>query len=378
MATVVLAGGGSVGHLAPGFAVRDALRALGHDGVFATPGEAREAAWFPPGEPARLATPSPRRGKGLLGRALLPLRLARAVVGARRVLRAASPGAVLALGGWPCAATAVAASTLGLPLHLLATDAVAGVVVRRLAGRARRIWLADARALDTLPAAARSKATVVGPVVRRDVRAARRDAARFGLDPARRTLLVVGGSLGAQGLNRRARDGLVAALRDDPALAGRVQVIHSTGTDEEAAAARADYRAAGVVADVRAFVPEIGEALVTADLVLCRGGAGTIAEVGTLGRPAVVVPYPHHADRQQFKNAEPLVARGQAVVVEEGALDAPTFRREVLARLLDDAALTRMAAAGRGADREVEGTGDAAATIALGLVRSIEDAGGRR
>src|SRR5262245_8745827 len=193
MALVFLSGGGSVGHLAPGFAVRDALRALGHDGVFVTPGEEREAAWFALGEPPRLRSPAPRMGKGLLGKAALAARMPVAILRARRLLKEHRPVAVLGLGGWPCAPMAIAASTRGVPLHLFAADAVVGLVVRKLARRATHVWLADPRANESLPPG--TSATVVGHVVRDVVLSARRDPTYFGLDPAKKTLLVVGGSL---------------------------------------------------------------------------------------------------------------------------------------------------------------------------------------
>lgn len=372
MAVVFLAGGGSVGHLAPGFAVRDALRAAGHDAVFVTPGEAREAAWFPAGDPPRLVVPAPRLPKGLAGRLLFPFRMSRAIRAARAHLRARSPAAVLALGGWPCAPTALAASFGKVPMHLLATDAVPGLVVRKLARRATCVWVTDARASDGLPPGTRFR--VVAPVVRSAVTSARRDPARFGLDDGPRTLFVVGGSLGAQGLNARARAGLVAAARARPGLASSLQVIHATGTEPEADAARADYAAVGLRAHVAAFVADVGAAYQTADLVLCRGGAGTVAELAALRRPAVVVPYPHHADRQQFKNAEALVARGQATVVEEGALDAAAFRREVIDVVLDADALARRTPPAT--DTSSVGMADGAATIAAELVRSIETSAG--
>lgn len=369
MAVVFLAGGGTVGHLAPGFAVRDALRAAGHDAVFVTPGEAREADWFPPDEPPRLHVPAPRLPSGLRARLGFPWRFLRALRAARALLRAHRPAAVLALGGWPCAPTALAASRAGVPLHLLATDAVPGMVVRRLAKRATTVWLADPRARAGLPPSARTR--VVGPVVRPAVLAAVADPARFGLAADRPVLLVTGGSLGAAGLNARARAGIVAAVAARPDLRTAFQVLHAAGTPEEAAAASADYAAAGVRAHVAPFVAAMGVALQSAALVLCRGGAGTLAEVAALRRPAVVVPYPHHADRQQWKNAEPLVATGQAVVVEEAALTPDAFRREVLDVLLDPAARARREAAAPGAAEGSSGPGGAAATIAAELVRSI-------
>ena len=360
MGVVLLAGGGTVGHLAPGFAVRDALRDLGHDGVFVTPGEARERGWFPAGDPEPHHVAAPRLPQGLLGRLTFPFRMARAVASARRLIRTERPASVLGLGGWPSAPTCIAASLAGIPLHLLMTDEVPGMVVRRLAKRATRIYAPTETAAAAVSVWS-PKVLVVGRIVRREVLAAHRDPARFGLKEGRSTLLVVGGSLGAKGLNDRARAGLDAAVRADPGLKACLQVIHATGTEEEASLSRQAFQAMGLLHFVAPFIADIGTALQTADLVLCRGGAGTLAEVEALGRPAVIVPYPHHADRQQWKNAERLVASGQAVVLDEASLDAATFDREVI----------------RGLPQRTEGLASvrlshAGATIAAELVRSSE------
>lgn len=370
---VFLAGGGTVGHLAPAFAVRDALRDLGRDGLFVTPGEPREAAWFPPGDPEPLHVPAPRFPRTPWQVLAFPFRMTRAVRAAGRLIRAQRPSAVLALGGWPCAPTAIAARLAGVPLALLSTDAVPGSVIRRFHRRALRTYLSREEALAGLPEGGR--VMVVGPLVRREVLRARRDPEALGLDPRKSTLFVVGGSLGARGLNEAVRLGVAAAVGRDAGLAGRLQILHAAGTEEEAARCLEAYRRAGVACVVRPFVREVGTALLCADLVLCRGGASTLAEVDALGRPAVVVPYPHHEDRQQWRNAAPLVAQGRAVVVEEGALTPEAFGREVLGRLFDGAQLARMAAA-RAPGTGSSGIRDAAATIAADLVRSTEDADG--
>jgi UDP-N-acetylglucosamine--N-acetylmuramyl-(pentapeptide) pyrophosphoryl-undecaprenol N-acetylglucosamine transferase len=372
---VFLAGGGTVGHLAPGFAVRAALRDLGGDAVFVTPGEEREAAWFPPGDPTPLHVRAPKLPRRPAQAAAFPFRMGRAVVGAWRRIRQERPAAVVALGGWPCAPTALAALFARLPLCLVATDAVPGVVVRALHRFAQRTYVATDEGRDALPR--RGRVVVVGRMIRPEVRAARRDPARFGLGEGRRTLFVVGGSLGARALNRATVDGIVEAVDRSPDLPARLQVIHSTGPADDTDPRRV-YEALGIPCHVSPYVRDVGTAYATADLVLCRGGASTVAEVEWLGVPAVIVPFPHHKDRQQWKNAAPLVGRGAAVLLAEAALTPEAFRTQVVDLLFDDRRLEAMAKAARRprpADRAGRPGEDAAATIATDLVRFI---GGRR
>jgi UDP-N-acetylglucosamine--N-acetylmuramyl-(pentapeptide) pyrophosphoryl-undecaprenol N-acetylglucosamine transferase len=373
--TALLAGGGTAGHLAPGFAVREALERLRVRARFVTPGEERERAWFPPGEPPPLRVAAPRLPRRPLAAALFPLRMAKAVLDAHAAIRRERADAVVALGGWPCAPAALAAIVARVPLALLATDAVPGAAVRRLRPLAGRTYVTTDEAAAAL--SRDDSVRVVGRLVRPGVLGGRRDAARFGLDSARATLYVVGGSLGARGLNEAVVAGLRAAVAARPGLPALLQAIHSTGPGEDAAVAAA-YAALGIPAHVAPFVAEVGDALATADLVVCRGGASTLAELEAVGRPAVVVPYPHHADRQQWKNAAPLVERGAALLVEEGALDAERFERDVVGLVLDPERLGRLDAASRQAAAGGGRGGDAAAALASDLVRFIGDRVGRR
>ncbi len=372
---VLLAGGGTVGHLAPGFAIREELARLGVAARLVTPGEAKERPWFPPGEPEPLHVAAPRLPRRPTGAATFPFRMGGAVLDAGALLRRERPSAVVALGGWPCAPLALAALAGRVPLFLLATDAVPGAVVRALHGQAARTYVTTEAARDALPRPDRG--LHVGRIVRQGVVAGLRSPARFGFDPSdpsdasRRTIFAVGGSLGARGLNDAVARGIASAVAADPTLASRLRVIHSTGPADEAEVRKA-YARAGVAAFVSPFIQDVGNALVTADLVVCRGGAGTLAEIEALARPAVVVPYPHHADRQQWKNAAPLAERGAVRVVEEASLDPDAFRREVLDLLFHPVRLAAMSAAsGSG------GGAPGAATIAEDLVRSIGGAGGR-
>ena len=140
----------------------------------------------------------------------------------------------------------------------------------------------------------------------------------------------------------------------------------------------AAYREMGIPAVVSAFVAEVGDALATADLVVCRGGASTLAEVASLGRPAAIVPYPHHADRQQWRNAGPLLARKAAVALAEEALSPDEFDREVVGLLLDADRRRAMEEAARAEASRPGGERDPATALARDLVRFIGDRVGAR
>ena len=361
MTRVLIVGGGTVGHLGPGFAVADALRERGAQVRFATPGEAKEQAWFPASEEAPLAAPALRRPRGALGLPLFGVRLLSATWRTRRLLGREAPDVLVALGGWPCVPAVLAARTKGIPVAFIASDAKPGVAVRRLAGLAARIYVAQESAAQEL--GGRDTVVVTGPAIRREVLEAEADHEAHGLEAGRVTLFVTGGSLGARALNEALPRGLAAAVREDPTLVERVQVLHQVG--ESGAGVSAIYEEAGIRHRVVRFVEQVGSAYRTATLVVARGGALTCAELAAVGTPAVLVPYPHHADRQQFENARALEEAGGACVVEEQALDVEGVKRHVLALLEDEAALERMRSALRAGDR------DGAGQIAADLIRLV-------
>jgi UDP-N-acetylglucosamine--N-acetylmuramyl-(pentapeptide) pyrophosphoryl-undecaprenol N-acetylglucosamine transferase len=232
----------------------------------------------------------------------------------------------------------IAALLSGRPLLLLEQNAVSGRANRllsRLGGFLAATW---PESLLDLPRYARTRARVVGNPVRAELRGGRRDPAAFGLDPDRPVLLVTGGSQGARGLNDRVCAAAPLFARH------RVGVIHLCGAGEEARVGRA-WRDAGATACVRAFTREMGDVYASADLVLARAGGTTVAELAFLGKPSVLVPYPHHADRHQERNARVLEAVGAARVVPESELTPERAEREILGALLDGGELGRMGAA---------------------------------
>ncbi len=363
---VLIVGGGTVGHLAPGFAVGEVLAGEGVVVHFATPGEARERAWFPADGPAPHTATASRFPRRPWAWPVFGARLLGHVRRARRLLAELEPGVVLALGGWPCVPAALAARSKKIPLCLLASDASPGLAVRKLAPLAARIYVAWDSAGAALGAGDRVRVT--GPALRRQIVDAQADPAFFGLAPDRLTLFVTGGSLGAQALNERMAEGIRRAVEAEPALAGRIQVLHSVGHSGEGVAEA--YEACGIRHHVTPFVAEMGVAYRSADLVVSRAGALTCAELGAAGTPAVLVPYPHHADRQQYRNAEALTSRGAAVLAEEQDLDPEGVRRLVLDLLLDADRRARMGEAMR------EGFPDGAHQIAVDLVRLLKGTGG--
>ena len=330
--TVVLAGGGTGGHLFPGIATAEALvrRAPGSRVLLAA---TQRDAVSRHGLVCHLETvpvQSPRTPRSAAGYPLFAARLASAVARSGDVLRAHRPHVVVGLGGYGSAAPVVAAWRAGIPVLLLEQNAVPGKATKFLS----RFGATVAVAYSGLPArGVRGTVVETGNPIRRQVLAARPAHDELGLVPSVPTLAVVGGSLGAEALNRRISDSLAAIVRATGGLtdagAARFQVIHAAGTPEQAEQLRRAYAAAGVRAVVRPFFDDMGAVWGTCDAVLCRAGGTTVAEIAALGRPAVYVPYPYAADDHQDANARPSADAGAATIVREEDLSPERLATEV-------------------------------------------------
>ena len=358
---VLFAGGGTGGHLLPGAASAERLRALcpGATVLFATTARDEAGAWASAaGDAPRLAIASPRLPRRPLEVGGFVAGFGSSLAGSVRELRRHRVDAVVGLGGYGSVGPCLSALATGRPVVALEANVVPGAANR---------WLArlGATAAVSFPetASVLRGAVHTGNPLRSSVLAGRRDPASFGLSPAAPILAVVGGSLGARGLNAR-----VAAALPDLARAG-AQLIWAAGRDDAEAMGAAAARA-GVRAWVAPFCASMETLYGTADLLLARSGGGTVAEVAALGVPAVFVPYPHHADRQQERNAASLVARGAARVVEEGRLGPEAFREVVLPLLADAAERERMGRAARACGRP-----DAADRVARLVLSKSERSG---
>lgn len=330
---IVIMAGGTGGHIFPGIAVARALEARGASVRWLGSAGGLETRLVPEaGIAIDTLDIGGVRGKGLATRLAAPWRLLRAVVAARRLLRAHGARAVVSFGGFAAGPGGLAARSLGLPVFVHEQNSVAGLTNRVLARLARRVFTGF-KAVEGL-----RDATWSGNPVRTEIAGLPAPDARGA--HAGLNLLVLGGSQGARALNRVVPEALARMKRDDLA------VRHQCGAkmvDE----ARAAYAAAGVEATVEPFIADMAAAYAWADLVVCRAGALTLAELCAAGVPAVLVPYPHAVDDHQTRNAEALLDVGAAVLVPEAAMTAETLATALDPLCADPARRQAMALAAR-------------------------------
>ncbi len=310
--TALVMAGGTGGHIFPGLAVAEELRARGWTVHWlGTPGSMESRIVPPQGFAFEPIDFSGVRGKGLATLALLPLRLLRAFWQALAVVRRVRPDVVVGLGGYVTFPGGMMAVLCGKPLVVHEQNSVAGLVNKVLAGVADRVFTA-------FPDALRKGAWVGNPLRTAFTRQAgpqERFAGRSG--PLR--LLVVGGSLGAKALN----DIVPQALALIPAER-RPVVTHQSGA-AQIDALRANYAAAGVEASLTPFIDDTATAFAEADLIVCRAGASTVTEIAAVGAAAVFVPFPHAVDDHQTANARFLADAGGGWLVQQRDLSAESL-----------------------------------------------------
>jgi UDP-N-acetylglucosamine--N-acetylmuramyl-(pentapeptide) pyrophosphoryl-undecaprenol N-acetylglucosamine transferase len=349
---LAVAGGGTGGHIFPGLAVAREFRRREPETrvlYIGAAGRLEERVVPREGPAVRFHGLRVRglKGQGPLGAVTSLALAARAVRECRREIAAFGADLLLGTGGYSSGPAAVAARSLGVPVVLQEQNAVPGLTNRLLGRFARTVFIAFEPAARYFPA---GRAVLAGNPVREEAIGAGQEVGRRpGL-----TLLVLGGSQGARGVNRL----IVEALPAIKAAGIEISWVHQSGEPEREAVATA-YRGAGVQAEVAAFFDAMGERYAAADLVVARAGAGTIAEIAANGRPALLVPFPHAAGDHQRANARWLAERGAALIVEEqGPGAAAELARAVTALAGDRERLRAMARASAAA-----GVRDAAARI---------------
>lgn len=337
--SVVLAGGGSAGHVNPLLAIASAIvQRVPDAGVLAVGTRDGLETRLVPAAGFELSfierIPLPRRPSADLLK--LPLRMRRAVATAKSILRDAKADVLVGVGGYVCTPMYLAAKSLGVPIVIHEANTKAGL--------ANKVGARYTTHVGTAFSATRIRhANLVGMPMRKAVAALDREAARkdarvrLGLNADMPTLIVTGGSLGALRLNTA-----VTASVEALAAAG-IQTLHITGKGKAVQAADGSPLTGPLYRQVE-YVDAMEDVYAAADLLLCRSGAGTVSEIAAVGLPAVFVPLPI-GNGEQARNAAELVNAGAALLVADGTLDARWIRDNVVPLCLDAPRLARMGAA---------------------------------
>ncbi len=333
----MIAGGGTGGHLFPGVAVAEELRARDPQAVIRFVGTARgiEARVLPElGEDLALIEVSGLKTVGVLGAIKGLFRLPKALWQARQLVKQFKPDAVVGVGGYASGPVVLMARLRGVPTAICEQNSIPGLTNKILGKFARAVFLSfDESKRFFKP----KKIVMSGNPVRRGLLQKLLDA-----PPRERSetiqILVSGGSLGAVAVNELAANALSMIAKERP-----IEIVHQTG-EKGLAATKAIYERAGVTAECSAFIKDMAAAYHRADLIIGRAGATTVAELAIAGKPAIFIPYPHAADDHQTINAREMEFAGAALRFKQEDLTADKLA-VALRPLLESAKRAEMAGA---------------------------------
>jgi UDP-N-acetylglucosamine--N-acetylmuramyl-(pentapeptide) pyrophosphoryl-undecaprenol N-acetylglucosamine transferase len=326
--TILIMAGGTGGHVFPGLAIADEMRGRGWKVVWMGARGGLEARLVPArGYPIEWIRAAALRGKGLAAKLLLPFNLLAGFWQSACAIRRIRPDVVLGMGGYVAFPGGMMASLLARPLAVHEQNAVAGLANRVLAGVADKTMVAFPGALKG--------AEWTGNPVRVEIAAMPEPAVRYGGRNGPLRLLVVGGSLGAQALNEAVPKAL-ALISEDV----RPSVLHQAG-EKNLSALKDNYQSSGIRGELVAFIEDMAQCYAQADLVICRAGAMTVAELSAAGMASVLVPFPHAVDDHQTANARFLSEKAAAILLPQR--DLTPEKLAALIRSLDRKALLAMA-----------------------------------
>ena len=337
----MLAGGGTGGHLFPALAIADEIRRLEPNATFlflGTKGKIEARVVPQRGYPFRTLWISGFHRRLTLDNLLFPLKVIVSLIQSLFVIRQFKPDVVVGTGGYVCGPILFMAALLGIPTVIHESNSYPGVTTRLLAARVSTVFIAFEEARHWLKRT--NHVVLIGTPTREALGTISKEAgvAAFGLEHGKKTLLVFGGSLGAASINNA-----VLGSLDELGRKG-IQIIWQTG--------RGDFeRIRSAIGSKKAiwlgaFIDKMENAFGAADLVVCRAGATTLAELTRVGKPAILVPYPHAAGDHQTHNARSLSDAGAAVMIADQML-AKDFGPTVLALFESPARLGEMSAASK-------------------------------
>lgn len=309
---ILIAAGGTGGHVFPGIAIAEAIRDVspGTKVIFAGTSDGPEAKLVPESgwDIVHIGSRSTHAG-GFVNRALSYLKVPFMMLRARSLLRREKPDAVIGTGGFAAGPLVLAAALKGIPTAIMEPNAVAGRANRKLARFVNKVFVGFESAARAFPS---HKVSVTGTPVRRAIA----DARNHHRDDQRLTILCYGGSQGAQALN----DVMIAMTPHIEKHGDRIRIIHQVGRVEVVEKVADMYKRAQLEAEVFPFSMRIADLYCEADIALARAGAGTVAELAVAGIPAVLVPLPQAVDDHQRANARQIANGGGAILIEQDAL----------------------------------------------------------
>ncbi|MBI2091526.1 MAG: undecaprenyldiphospho-muramoylpentapeptide beta-N-acetylglucosaminyltransferase [Deltaproteobacteria bacterium] len=335
---VIIAGGGTGGHFFPAVAVAEEISFRNKDAAITFVGTSRglegrvipHTAW----NLITMEVPS-LKGSGLIGKLRAFLNMPKAFLEARRALKKVKPHIVIGVGGYTAGPVTLMAALTGIPSVAMEQNAIAGFTNRILGHFVDKVFITFQESAKYFP---KRKIINSGNTVRKKIK----DAA-LGTSVKKKgfTLLIFGGSQGAKRINETFLSalGYLEEARED------IHIIHQIGRIENMDRFSAAYKAKGFSAEVYHFIEDMGKAYSMADLVICRAGATSVAELTVVGKPAIFIPYPFAADNHQDANAKALFDVGACVIIKDKDLNGEALAQEIR-RLIDEPfALSSMAVA---------------------------------
>ncbi len=321
----VIAGGGTGGHLFPGIAVAEAFveREKGNEVLFIGTERGIEARVLPGGKfPLKTIKARPIQGKSVLEKFKAIWSLPEAVSEASSILKEFHPVLVLGVGGYASGPTLFAAFLLGIKRAIQEQNVMPGMANRVLKWFSQRIFVSFEEAKKYFP---EKKTIVTGNPIRKEFLASLKKESSEMREKDRFTLLIFGGSAGAHRIN-------VAMMEALPRLEEKrssLKIIHQTGREDLDAVSKA-YREKGFDALVKPFFEDMATFYQNSDLVICRSGASTVAELAICGKAALLIPYPYAAHNHQFINAKKLVDLGAAKMILDRELSGEVIAQTIL------------------------------------------------
>ncbi len=333
--TFLMAGGGTGGHVIPSLAVARELRRRGHESVFVGTQQGMEARLAPAaGFPIEWIEIGGLKRVGAIQTVRTLFQLPASALRAGKIAKDHKAAGVFSMGGYVAGPVMLAARWLKLPAILMEPNAMPGLTNRRMARFAERALISFEEARRYFPA---GRCEITGLPVREEFFAIPGKPREESI-----TVLITGGSRGSRTLNLAARAMWPLLARDGI----KMRLIHQCGKESFSELA-AEFQTTGLAGEVREFIDDMPASFAAADLVVCRSGAGAVAELAAAGKPSILVPFPFAADQHQLRNAEAMRNSGAARLLTDREMSGERLLKEILSMTGDNDTLRNMSAAAR-------------------------------